>query len=64
MSERDSIDFGRMDFSRLFVKIVIPTLLSLMFSASVYVADGIFVGNGVGSNALAAVNISSPLFQG
>ncbi len=62
MSERDSIDFGRMDFSRLFVKIVIPTLLSLMFSASVYVADGIFVGNGVGSNALAAVNISSPLF--
>ena len=62
MSERDSIDFGKMDISRLFVKIFLPTLLSLMFGASVYVADGIFVGNGVGSYALAAVNIASPLF--
>ncbi len=35
MSERDSIDFGRMDFSRLFVKIVIPTLLSQIGRAHV-----------------------------
>lgn len=62
MSERDSIDFGKMDISKLFVKIFLPTLASLMFGASVYVADGIFVGNGVGSLALAAVNISSPMF--
>lgn len=62
MSERDSIDFGKMDISRLFVKIFLPTLFSLMFGASVYVADGIFVGNGIGSYALASVNIASPLF--
>lgn len=62
MSERDSIDFGKTNISKLFVKVFIPTLLSLMFGASVYVADGIFVGNGVGSHALAAVNIASPLF--
>lgn len=62
MSERDSIDFGNMDISKLFVKIFLPTLASLMFGASVYVADGIFVGNGVGSHALAAVNIASPMF--
>lgn len=40
MSERDSIDFGKTDISRLFVKIFLPTLASLMFGASVYVADG------------------------
>lgn len=62
MSERDSIDFGKTDISRLFVKIFLPTLASLMFGASVYVADGIFVGNGVGSHALAAINIASPMF--
>lgn len=62
MSERDSIDFGKTDISKLFVKIFLPTLASLMFGASVYVADGIFVGNGVGSLALAAVNIASPMF--
>lgn len=59
---RDSIDFGRTDITRLFAKVFIPTLLGLMFGASVYLADGIFVGNGVGSDALAAVNIVSPLF--
>ena len=33
-----------------------------MSGATVYLADGIFVGQGVGSDALAAVNIASPLF--
>ena len=33
-----------------------------MSGATVYLADGIFVGHGVGSDALAAVNIASPLF--
>ena len=31
MSERDSIDFGKTDISKLFVKIFLPTLASLMF---------------------------------
>ncbi|MDX4973960.1 MATE family efflux transporter [Myroides odoratimimus] len=60
--ERDAIDFGKMDISKLFIKIFVPTLLGLMSGATVYLADGIFVGNGVGSDALAAVNIASPLF--
>ncbi|MEY8686466.1 hypothetical protein AB9N12_10155 [Bacteroides sp. AN502(2024)] len=43
MTERDSIDFGKVDIFRFFVDIFLPTLASLMFGASVYVADGMFV---------------------
>lgn len=60
--ERDAIDFGKTNIRKLFVKIFLPTLLGLMFGASVYLADGIFVGNGIGAEALAAVNIVTPLF--
>lgn len=61
--QRDSIDFGRTNIPRLFVKLFVPTLLGLLFWAIVTLADGIFVGQGVGSDALAAINIAAPLFQ-
>lgn len=59
---RDSIDFGKENIPRLFVKLFVPTLLGLLFGALLNVADGIFVGRGVGSDALAAVNIAAPIF--
>lgn len=59
---RDSIDFGRTGIGPLFMSIFFPTLLSLVFTSLLTVADGIFVGRGVGSDALAAVNIVAPLF--
>lgn len=62
MDNRDSIDFGKMNIPRLFVKLFVPTLLGLVFNAMFTIADGIFVGQGVGSNALAAVNIAAPIF--
>lgn len=62
MKQKDAIDFGKMDISKLFAKIFIPTLLGLLSGALIYLADGIFLGHGVGSDALAAVNIASPLF--
>ncbi|MBZ9630441.1 hypothetical protein LB465_06575 [Salegentibacter sp. LM13S] len=62
MKQRDAIDFGKTDISKLFPKIFIPTLLGLLSGALIYLADGIFLGHGVGSDALAAVNIASPLF--
>ena len=46
-----------------FVKLFVPTLLGLLFTAVVTLADGIFVGRGVGSDALAAINIAAPMFQ-
>ena len=60
--ERDSIDFGKSKIEPLFNRIFYPTLLSMVFASLFTVADGIFVGQGVGSNALAAINIVAPLF--
>ena len=60
---RDAIDFGRTKIPQLFVKLFIPTLMGLLFWALTTVADGIFVGQGVGSDGLAAINIVAPLFQ-
>lgn len=63
MSTRDAIDFGKEPIPRLLLKLLWPTLLGLMFSAMFNIVDGIFVGRGVGSDALAAVNIAAPAFM-
>ncbi|MCR4701191.1 MAG: MATE family efflux transporter [Bacteroidaceae bacterium] len=60
--QRDAIDFGRTSVPQLFVRLFIPTLTGLLFGSLLNVTDGIFVGRGVGSDALAAVNIVAPLF--
>lgn len=57
-----TLDYGRMSISRLFAKLFIPTLMGLVFSAILNIADGIFVGKGVGSDALAAVNVAAPIY--
>lgn len=58
---RDSIYFGKEDIPSLFKRMLLPTLFGMVFSAMFFITDGIFVGRGVGSNALAAVNFVSPL---
>lgn len=60
---RDSIDFGSMEIPKLFRKLLIPTVVGMVFSAIFIITDGIFVGRGIGSDALAAVNITAPLFM-
>ena len=60
---KDSIDFGSMDISTLFRKLLVPTVLGMVFSAIFVITDGIFVGKGIGRDALAAVNITAPLFM-
>ena len=60
--KRDSIDFGKSRIAPLFKRIFYPTLFSMIFASLFTVADGIFVGKGVGSDALAAINIVAPLF--
>lgn len=54
---RDSIDLGSVNIPRLFKAYLIPTLLGMLSMCAVTATDGIFVGRGVGSDALAAVNI-------
>lgn len=45
---QDSIDFGTMNIPKLFRMMFIPTLLGMVLSATINIADGIFVGRGVG----------------
>jgi Na+-driven multidrug efflux pump len=60
---RDSIDFGTENIPEIFRKLLIPTLLGMLSSATLTIVDGVFVGHGVGSDGLAAVNIFAPLFS-
>lgn len=62
MAERDDIDFGTVKISKLFKQIFIPTLLGMASWSLITVADGVFVGQGVGSHGIAAINICYPIF--
>ena len=55
--DRDSINLGEVNIPKLFRIYFIPTLLGMLSLCAVTATDGIFVGQGVGSDALAAVNI-------
>lgn len=46
---------------RLFIIVGIPSIISMLMSSLYMIADGIFVGQIIGSQALAAVNIVMPL---
>lgn len=59
---KDDIDFGSTDIRILFRKMLYPTVASMVFTALFIIVDGIFVGKGVGSDALAAVNIVAPVW--
>ena len=61
--QRDSFDFKSMSVGKLFTKLLVPTIMGMAASALFTVIDGIFVGNGIGSDAMAAVNISAPIFM-
>ena len=62
MAGRDDIDFGTTNISKLFTKMFIPTLLGMVSWSLLTVIDGIFVGRGVGSSGIAAINICYPIF--
>lgn len=49
--------------AKSFFQYFIPTLFGMMLMSVNIVIDGIFVGNGVGSIALASVNIAVPVFS-
>lgn len=61
--KRDSLDLGKMKVSLLFRKYFIPTLLGMLSMASVTAIDGMYVGHGVGSDGIAAINICIPLLM-
>lgn len=60
---RDAIDWGTAQIPALFRKLFVPTVLGMLSISAVTAADGIFVGRGVGSDGIAAVNICVPLWM-
>ncbi len=62
MKER-TMDFGNGKVSTLFKQLFFPTLLGMISVSAVTTIDGIFVGHGVGSDGIAAVNICVPLLM-
>jgi Na+-driven multidrug efflux pump len=59
---KDGINFATENIPALFKKMFFPTVLGMMISSLFVITDGAFVGRGVGSDALAAVNIVSPIW--
>lgn len=62
MMKQKKLDFGKEKIGRLFGAMFFPTLIGMVFNSILNICDGMFVGHGVGSNALAAINIVAPLF--
>jgi putative MATE family efflux protein len=59
---QENINFGNGKVSALFSKMFWPTITGMVFSTLLMLTDGIFVGNGIGSNALAAINLVAPMW--
>lgn len=61
--QNTGLDYANGKVSSLFSKLFFPTLLGLIFNALITIVDGIFVGQGVGADGIAAVNIIAPLYM-
>ena len=54
---------GTEKLSKLFIKFTIPSIIGMIFIGIQGIIDGLFVGNVIGGNALAAVNLVQPYMQ-
>ncbi|MGL4344994.1 MAG: MATE family efflux transporter [Cellulosilyticaceae bacterium] len=54
---------GSQRIGKLFMQYSIPSIIGMLFFSIYIVIDGIFVGQAVGGNALAAINIAMPFFS-
>ena len=55
--------FGTAPPKKLFVKLAVPSLISMLFSSIYMMADGMFVGKVIGSKALASINLVFPIIM-
>ncbi|MCY6369930.1 MATE family efflux transporter [Clostridium ganghwense] len=60
---KKDLDLKNDSISKLFLTYLIPAVIGMLIMSLHVVIDGIFVGRGVGSDALAAVNIVVPLYS-
>lgn len=61
-SSKENI-LGRGNITKLFIKYSIPAIISMVIAGMQIIIDGLSVGNFVGENALASVNLAQPFFQ-
>lgn len=54
---------GKEKISKLFVKFSIPAIISMVIAGMQTMVDGMFLGNFVGSNAMASINLAQPFIQ-
>lgn len=54
---------GTERLSKLFIKFAIPSIIGMIFIGIQGIIDGVFVGNLIGGNALASVNLAQPYVQ-
>lgn len=54
---------GTEKLSKLFIKFTIPSIIGMIFIGIQGIIDGLFVGNVIGENALASVNLVQPYVQ-
>lgn len=54
---------GTEKLSKLFITIVLPSVLAMLIIGTQSMIDGLFLGNFVGANAMASVNIAMPFTQ-
>ena len=62
-SVTSGLDYANDNIGKLFRKIFFPTLWGMIFNALITIIDGVFVGRGVGSDGIAAVNIIAPIYM-
>lgn len=58
-----SLDLRKHSVPKVFLNYLIPAVIGMLIMSLHVVIDGIFVGRGIGSDGLAAVNIVVPLFS-
>ncbi len=52
--------FGTQPIKSIFLKVAIPSVITMLFASIHMVIDGVFMGKYIGSDALAAVNVIMP----
>ena len=59
----DSEIFEKLSPTKLFFRLAVPSMITMMFGALYQIADGLFVGRFIGGDALAAVNLIMPIIM-
>lgn len=59
----DQTILGTQRLSKLFIKFTIPSIVGMIFIGIQGIIDGLFVGNIIGENSLASVNLVQPYMQ-